>query len=278
MGTGSGNVTVGLAARAAASLRLRAADAADRVLGRRTELTPPRRLQQSVGDSDFVATGEEFGRLLDGLGVLRADARVLDVGCGAGRIARVLATRLRPPGSYDGFDVMADAVAWCAQVYRGARLAVPFRFVHADIANALYNPGGRLRAGRYRFPYDDGAFDLVLATSVFTHLLADTAAHYVAEAARVLAPGGVLFATWFLVRPDAARSDRALSFRFSAFEGGPAFVADPALPEAAVGYERAWVEARLDAAGLASREPPLLGTWAGTAGTSFQDIVIARRR
>src|SRR5690348_2908740 len=181
-----GNVTAGLASRATASLRLRAADAADRVLGRRPELTPPRRLQQAVGDSDFVATGDEFGRLLDDLGVLAPSARVLDVGCGAGRIARVLAGRLTPPGSYDGFDVMGDAVAWCQRAYGAAGLAAPFRFVHADIENALYNPAGVVQAEEYPFPYDDGAFDLVLATSVFTHLLTDTAAHYLAEAGRVL--------------------------------------------------------------------------------------------
>ncbi len=269
-----GNVTSGLASRAAASLRLRAGDATDRVLGRRDPLTPPRRLQQAVGDSDFVATGAEFGRLLDDLGVLSPDARVLDIGCGAGRIARVLAGRLRPSGSYDGFDVMADAVAWCRRAYGAAGLAVPFRFVHADIENALYNPGGRVRAAEYRFPYVDGAFDLVLATSVFTHLLAETAAWYLAEAARVLAPGGVLFTTWFLVRdvgPDAA-------FRFDRFEGGPAYVADPALPEAAVGYEEEWVSAQLADVGLAFDRPALLGTWAGGAGTSFQDLVIARHK
>jgi hypothetical protein len=116
----------------------------------------------------------------------------------------------------------------------------------------------------------------VLATSVFTHLMPETAARYVAEASRVLAPGGVLFATWFLVRPEAATADAA-SFQFETYEGGPAYVADPALPEAAVGYECGWVEARLGDGGLAPQRPPLLGTWAGTAGTSLQDIVIARR-
>ncbi len=86
----------------------------------------------------------------------------------------------------------------------------------------------------------------------------------------------MLFATWFLVRPDPALSDGA-AFRFAPFDGGPAFVADPALPEAAVGTRQSWVEARLAAGGLALDRPPLPGTWAGTPGTSFQDIVIARR-
>jgi SAM-dependent methyltransferase len=246
------------------------------VLGRRPEFTPPRRLQQAVGDSDFAETGEEFGRLIDDLGVLAPSGHVLDVGCGAGRIARVLTGRLMPPGSYDGFDVMREAVAWCRRAYRAGATPVPFRFVHADIHNAMYNPHGTIAAAEYRFPYDDGAFDLVLATSVFTHLLADTAASYLAEAARVLAPGGVLLTTWFLLRDEGSSQ---AAFRFSPFEGGgAAWVADPSLPEAAVAYESSWVATRLATVGLTLREPPLLGSWAGVPGTSFQDIVIAQRQ
>ena len=202
---------------------------------------------------------------MDDLGVLHPSSRVLDVGCGAGRIARVLAPRLRPPGSYDGFDVMTEAIDWCARHYGGT--SVPFRFVHADIHNALYNPSGTVAAAEYRFPYADESFDLVLATSVFTHLLADTASRYLAEAARVLAPGGVLFTTWFLLRPDASEG---AAFRFESFDGGPAAVDDPALPEAAVAYESGWVQERLAAGGLTLREPPLFGTWAGRPGRAFR--------
>ncbi|MFX5884902.1 class I SAM-dependent methyltransferase, partial [Acinetobacter baumannii] len=88
-------------------------------------------------------------------------------------VAHVLARTLRPPATYDGFDVMPEAIAWCRRHYRG--LPVPFRFVHADIHNALYNPSGSGSAADFPLPYADGAFDLVFATSVFTHLLADAA-------------------------------------------------------------------------------------------------------
>ena len=54
-------------------------------------------------------------------------------------------------------------------------------------------------------------------------------------------------------------------------------VADPTLPEAAVAYDTDWVQAQLAAGGLTLREPPLPGTWTGGPGTSFQDLVIARR-
>jgi SAM-dependent methyltransferase len=266
-------LTADVASRGIVSLRLRLADAADAALGRRPELTPPRRLQRLVGDSDFHQTGEEFDRVLSELGVLSHTDRVLDIGCGAGRIARILARHLEPPASYDGFDVMPEAVAWCQRHYRGA--GVPFRFQHADIHNAMYNPTGTGRATEYRFPVADSSCDLVLAISVFTHLLTDTAEHYIAEAARVLAPGGRLFSTWFLLARDRDMAGpSAFSFARTA---GPAAIADQDLPEAAVAYESEWVIERLRAAGLEVRERVLWGTWAGARGTSFQDIVVARR-
>jgi SAM-dependent methyltransferase len=273
MAARAGKLTADVATRAAVSLRLRLADAADAAMGRRPELTPPRRLQRRVGDSDFHQTGEHFDQLLGELGVLAPSDRVLDIGCGAGRIARILARRLEPPGSYEGFDVMRDAIGWCQRHYRDT--AVPFRFRHADIQNALYNPTGTGRASEYRFPLPDSSCDLVLATSVFTHLLSDAAERYLAESARVLAHGGRLFSTWFLLRADHDAVERG-AFRFS-HGAGPMALADRALPETAVAYEPEWVTERLRALGLEVREPVLWGTWASEQGASFQDIVIARR-
>lgn len=245
------------------------ADAIDATLGRRDELTPPRRLQGLAGNSDFRATGEEFAGHLRRLAGLSPSDRVLDVGCGAGRIARVLAHELQPPGSYDGFDVVPEVVAWCRKRYRDT--AAPFRFELAAVANAMYNPDGALAASAYRFPYEDGAFDLVLATSVFTHLLADAADRYLAEAARVLAPGGRLLTTWFLMAPDGGAS---IDFGYTE---GPASTVDPALPEAAVAFDVDWVLGRLAERGLRVREPVHWGTWSGRPGLSSQDIVVADR-
>lgn len=260
-------------ARAAQSLRLRAADAADTLRGRRDALTPPRRLAGYVGDSDFRATGAEFLAYFRDLAGLAAGDRVLEVGCGIGRMARVLAPVLCPPGSYDGFDVVASGIDWCRVHYVGT--AAPFRFVHADLRNAAYNPNGRRAADDYRFPYNDGSFDLVLATSVFTHLLPPIADRYLSEAARVLAPGGRVFATWLLLSGER-RAAPPPPFRRLGAGFGPVAVADPAVPEAAVAYDEEWLCERLAAVGLTlgAIHP---GTWAGRAAASHQDIVIARR-
>ena len=258
--------------RARQSARLRALDLRDTVSRRRDRLTPPRRLD-FVGHSDFTATGDEFMAHFVELGGLQPGERVLDVGCGIGRMARPLAGYLSSDGSYDGFDVNRDGIAWCRRRYRRHP---NFRFEVADLFNARYNPRGSQRADEYRFPYEDASFDFVVATSVFTHLLEADATHYVAECARVLAPGGRLFATFFLL----TGSSRAL---IEEGKAGLAFtdidqrvaILDEALPEEAVAYDDEWVFEALRTNGLQlDAEHP--GSWSGhSEPVSFQDIVIA---
>jgi SAM-dependent methyltransferase len=259
-------------ARAARSLQLRAADAADAIRGRGDPLVPPRRLTGYVGNSDFRATGDEFLGHFRALAELKPTDRVLDVGCGIGRMARVLVPVLRPPGSYDGFDIVAEGISWCQEHYRAT--PAPFRFQHADLRNATYNPGGARPAADYRFPYADGSFDLVLATSLFTHLLPKAADHYVAEAARVLAPGGRLFVTWYLLAGDqAATPPPPLSFNE---QTRPAAVEDPAAPELLVAYPEDWVRGAMAEHGLELRAVHP-GSWSGRPGLTRQDIVVAYR-
>jgi SAM-dependent methyltransferase len=266
----------GVLAGARTSLRNRALDVADRVRGRSDPLVPPRRLN-FVGPGDFVSIGDEFLRHFVELGGLRPGERVLDIGCGIGRMARPLAGYLGTGSSYDGFDVSREGIEWCRRHYRG--LPAGFVFAHADIANALYNPSGTMRASDYRFPYEAASFDFALAISVFTHLVEADTANYVAEAARVLAPGGRLFSTWLLldddVRERVAAGDAA--FDLTARDD-VTFVMSSGTAEEAVAFDRGWVKRELEANGLevGSVWP---GTWPGCSeGRSFQDIVVGTKR
>lgn len=254
--------------RAAQSLRLRLADGFDLVRGRRDRLTPPRRLRGFVGDSDFQITGQQLVDQLRHCAALAPADRVLDLGCGIGRLARVLVGVLRPPGSYEGFDVVREAITWCGRHYRDT--PARFRFAHADVQNNLYNPQGTIAAADFRFPYSDGSFDLVIATSVFTHLLEPAADTYLSEAARVMAPGGRMFATWFLLAPDRQRTG------FTA-TAGPEAVADPAQPEAAVAYQETWLRERLATHSLRLREPIHWGQRSEGPEAKVHDIVVATK-
>jgi SAM-dependent methyltransferase len=258
--------------RALGSLQLRALDAADRLRGRADPLVPPRRLSNWVGDSDFRATGDEFMRYFVDLAGLRPDARVLDVGSGIGRVARPLATYLRPPGCYEGFDVVPEGVAWCQRAYRAHR---NFGFRVAEVTNSLYRPDSGVPAEDYVFPYAADSFDFSVATSVFTHLLPHAADRYLGEMGRVTQPEGRLLLTFYVFNgapPGAA----AMSFPH---HHGHFATASAEVPEAAVAYDETWLRDRLQAHGLVPVEPLRYGTWSGrTNGLSLQDIVIARGR
>lgn len=235
---------------------------------------PPRRLH-TVGDSDFRSTGEEFFALFRRLVDLQPSERVLDAGCGIGRLARPLAGYLDSSGSYDGFDVAEVAIRWCSRHY--AREHPNFHFRYVNVANSSYNPVGAVPAEQFTFPYADASFDFVFLTSVFTHMMPAAVERYVDEIVRVLAPGGRCLLTFFLLEPGSrellaeGRSSQAF------FDVEPPYaIVDRESPEAAVAYEQDWAIDLLRRAGLQPRLPPAYGSWCGRSKfTSYQDIVLA---
>jgi SAM-dependent methyltransferase len=95
--------------------------------------------------------------------------RVLDWGCGCGRLSRYFVDL---PVQLTGADIDADNVAWCAANLPFARFeTIP-----------LHPP----------MPFADASFDLAFGTSVFTHLTESVQFEWLAELRRVVRPGGVL--------------------------------------------------------------------------------------
>jgi SAM-dependent methyltransferase len=101
--------------------------------------------------------------------------RVLDFGCGSGRVLRHFLQEARR-GEFWGCDIDAPSVAWVQ-----ANLSPPLRAFVNDPAPPL--------------PLDTETFDLVYATSVFTHIGAGWSA-WLLELHRVLRPGGTLVASF----------------------------------------------------------------------------------
>jgi SAM-dependent methyltransferase len=246
----------------------------DRMLGRYDPLVPPRWLH-FVGGGDFVAMGRNFLRHFIELAGLRPAEDVLDIGCGVGRMARPLTGYLDQEGSYRGFDIVPEGIAWCR---RHITPYYPhFQFQHANIYNAEYNRGGFLRAGEFIFPYPDNSFDFAFATSVFTHMLPVDVANYLAQIRRVLRPGGRCLLTFFILNDEAhalmAGSGSLFNF---AYDAGGCFTTTPNRPEAALAYQEAELRILLTRAGLALREPLLYGSWCGREHyVEGQDMLLA---
>jgi SAM-dependent methyltransferase len=155
---------------------------------------PPEALMRRVGwnvyssrpGEVYVERGREQWRLIKSLlpeGWSFEGKRVLDFGCGAGRIVRH-ALAEDPAGEYWGCDIDAASIEWLR-----ANLSPPLHAFQTDEWPPTSEP--------------DGRFDLVYAFSVFTHLL-DPWSAWLVELHRLLADEGIAIVTVF--GPGAAGS------------------------------------------------------------------------
>lgn len=233
---------------------------------------PPRGLS-FVGPTDFEQTGKDFLELFVEFGGLRPDDRVLDMGCGIGRMAIPMTGYLQG-GSYRGFDVGKEMIRWCKR--RITPEHPNFDFTWAPIHNAKYNPFGTVSALEYEFPYPDDCFDFALATSLFTHMAGGEVRHYLEELGRVLKPNGRAFLTFFLITPEAEAEIDAgrAEFDFRP-DGRGAWTIDSRLPEEAIAFAVDDTRKMIESAGLTIREPIHHGHWANAPGApTLQDIVV----
>lgn len=235
---------------------------------------PPANLH-CVGDGDFLAIGQEFLDHLVTVGGLGPTDTVLDVGCGVGRIAVPLTQYLAPQGRYLGLDVSAAGIAWCRE--HVVPLHDGFAFQHLDQHHPLYHPRGTERTSTARWPVADASVDMVVLTSVFTHLPAAETRQYLREIARVLKPSGRCLSTWFLLDGVETPTGADPRLRFAAAADGAFYDVTTGVPTAAVAYGRAWLVAAVAAAGL-DLAALHRGRWRGEdAGLTFQDVAILSR-
>ncbi len=156
----------------------------------------------SLGNREILAAATaEIVERLDAWGLLGPKRRLLDIGCGIGRLELALASQVAAITGIDlSPNMIAEARARCAGL-RNVRL--------------LETTGRDLSA----FP--DRAFDLVVAVDSFPYLCAsgpDLVGTHVREAARVLRPGGDLVVLNLSYRDDIA-ADRRDAKRFAAEAG-----------------------------------------------------------
>ena len=211
------------------------------------------------------------------MGGLAPTDRVLDIGCGVGRLAYSLAYYLKRPGSYEGFDIIGSLIDWAQ---KNITPSFPlFKFRPVNIYNQMYNPTGTVQAVDFIFPYADESFDFIFLTSVFTHMQAQEVQHYLEEINRVLKLGGRCLCTCFLLNEESelaisqGRSTLNISYKLE-----DCFTNDLAVPESAIGYKEALLLEWMEDSGL-EVTGKYYGYWSGrSCFTSMEDIVIVEKK
>lgn len=185
--------------------------------------------------------------------------------------------RIGDDGAYYGIEIVKSAVEWCNGAYRDFP---NFKFIHADVYNAHYNPAGRVAVRDYKLPFDGETFDVVFLSSVFTHMWPGDVRHYLSEIARCLKPGRRCMATCFLLNEESRAAIRdnkaALAFRYEIDAECMTTTRDD--PEDAIALDEQYLRAACAEAGLDVLDIRY-GTWAPRVKAyGFQDMIIARRK
>ncbi|MEN6307636.1 MAG: class I SAM-dependent methyltransferase [Anaerohalosphaeraceae bacterium] len=112
--------------------------------------------------------------------------RILDAGCGTGRMTLEIAKLLKEPGYIVGIDAAEKMIQVAQSHLAGSGQKMTCRF-QAAVAE--------------RLPFENESFHLYFSSMFFHHLPMDLKAEAMKEAWRVLRPGGVLV-TIDIDRPD----------------------------------------------------------------------------
>lgn len=221
----------------------------------------------------FDRIGQHFTKLLIEHAGLNKNTRILDVGCGTGRMAKPV-LNIVDQGKYEGIDVNKKYIEYCKRTYKNSS------FQHMDIYHDEFNPNGSLDLMNCKFPYEDNQFDIAFAVAVFNHFHTKWVFRYIAEMTRVLKPKGILFATFLILNSlsmqameSQAITAKALRFEHKTPDSWHKFkdrlLVNVAIPES--GLRQQCIKCK-----LMIKEPIRYGEWCGSPlAITGHDVLVA---
>lgn len=152
--------------------------------------------QDFKNDEFFLNSARsEADRLVKYFG-LSSQSRLLDIGCGSGRLAIGILNRIGNIQLYQGVDVDKKSIQWCNRYISKNRSN--YKFLKLDVFNSRYNPTGKKINDGFQFPFENQKFDIAYLYSVFSHMIDEDIKLYLREFQRMLEHFGKIFLTAFV--------------------------------------------------------------------------------
>jgi SAM-dependent methyltransferase len=213
--------------------------------------------------------------------------KIIDFGCGHGKLAPISVFFTHPNGEYLGIDIQESYINYCRRKY--ARLPRVKFHVSKDY-NPLYSSEQRGAVARSRsygedWPVTANSIDVVIAVSVFTHLQEADAFGYVNKIYTVLSPGALAMLTCHIV--EEPRKQPGFIFNYNPFlaslfkfttplpTSNNWFTSNPALPESGIAINMTGLNSLIQ--GKFKIELIMRGSATGGKDPFPQDVVILRK-
>jgi SAM-dependent methyltransferase len=154
---------------------------------------PVSRSNEKLSDNQsYLESGKEQINYLLKFKLINNNTKLLDFGCGQGRLLNSLVYYETKFLKFCGLDTSKEAIHWCK---KHLQYSNNISFIHLPAANARYNPKEKeLRT----LPYGESEFDLIFLNSVFSHMLTSDIEFYLLEFYKVLKNQGNIYITAFI--------------------------------------------------------------------------------
>lgn len=163
-----------------------------------TTLPPPRLRycgDRFKNDEFFVRSADDEAARLVALG-LNARSRVLEIGCGPGRLPIGILRAVGPIEEYRGVDLDRASIEWCRRTIHRKHPSFSFDVVKAQ--HDRYQPKGPIMDDAFRLPVSDGWFDFAYMHSVVANMVERDIRVYAKLLRNALKASGLLFLTAFV--------------------------------------------------------------------------------
>ncbi len=161
---------------------------------------PPKKMRwggpRFMDDTKYVQSGKSSVNTLVSLCALSPESRLLDVGCGQGRLLTGIFASFGSIRKYVGLDVHKPSIEWAAKNLANGQADIAFH--HLSVLNERYNPKAERTAENFAFPVSANQFDVISLISVFSHMNLADIRIYLREIRNALTPAGKVFCSLFV--------------------------------------------------------------------------------